>query len=315
VAEFNRRCRESVWKYREEWEKLSQRTAYWLDYSTRMSRTPTTTWKACGGRCARCTSARCCSRAQDPAVLPALRHGVVEPRSRAGIRGHRRSRASTSRSICSTRTASHSKRAGGSSCGRRRRGRSFRTRRLPCIRVAVRRVAQEERCRVDHLLAESRVPAVLGADWRIAGMSSPRTAARRWPVCAIVVRSIGCRIPTKAAMRSSWPRISCRLTMAVASCTWRRVRRGRLRGRPAAWPRIRAARHGARRVLGRDPRSWRRVRQESRRAHHRGASRARRAVEGRYATHAYPHCWRCGTPLLYYARGSWFVRTTRCATT
>ncbi|HKG95576.1 MAG TPA: isoleucine--tRNA ligase [Gemmatimonadaceae bacterium] len=27
-------------------------------------------------------------------------------------------------------------------------------------------------------------------------------------------------------------------------------------------------------------------------------------------THKYPHCWRCGTPLLYYARTSWFVRTT-----
>jgi isoleucyl-tRNA synthetase len=27
-------------------------------------------------------------------------------------------------------------------------------------------------------------------------------------------------------------------------------------------------------------------------------------------THSYPHCWRCGTPLLYYARSSWFVRTT-----
>ena len=27
-------------------------------------------------------------------------------------------------------------------------------------------------------------------------------------------------------------------------------------------------------------------------------------------THAYPHCWRCGTPLLYYARESWFIRTT-----
>jgi isoleucyl-tRNA synthetase len=26
--------------------------------------------------------------------------------------------------------------------------------------------------------------------------------------------------------------------------------------------------------------------------------------------HAYPHCWRCGTPLLYYARDSWFIRTT-----
>ncbi len=26
--------------------------------------------------------------------------------------------------------------------------------------------------------------------------------------------------------------------------------------------------------------------------------------------HPYPHCWRCDTPLLYYARTSWFVRTT-----
>ncbi len=27
-------------------------------------------------------------------------------------------------------------------------------------------------------------------------------------------------------------------------------------------------------------------------------------------THPYPHCWRCRTPLLYYARTSWFIRTT-----
>ena len=26
--------------------------------------------------------------------------------------------------------------------------------------------------------------------------------------------------------------------------------------------------------------------------------------------HSYPHCWRCNTPLLYYARQSWFVKTT-----
>ena len=26
--------------------------------------------------------------------------------------------------------------------------------------------------------------------------------------------------------------------------------------------------------------------------------------------HSYPHCWRCGTPLLYYARSSWFVGTS-----
>ncbi len=26
--------------------------------------------------------------------------------------------------------------------------------------------------------------------------------------------------------------------------------------------------------------------------------------------HSYPHCWRCGTPLLYYAKSSWYIRTT-----
>ena len=26
--------------------------------------------------------------------------------------------------------------------------------------------------------------------------------------------------------------------------------------------------------------------------------------------HAYPHCWRCGTPLLYYAKRAWYARTT-----
>ncbi len=26
--------------------------------------------------------------------------------------------------------------------------------------------------------------------------------------------------------------------------------------------------------------------------------------------HSYPHCWRCGTPLIYYAKRTWYVRTT-----
>ena len=26
--------------------------------------------------------------------------------------------------------------------------------------------------------------------------------------------------------------------------------------------------------------------------------------------HSYPFCWRCDTPLLYYARSSWFIKTT-----
>jgi len=30
-------------------------------------------------------------------------------------------------------------------------------------------------------------------------------------------------------------------------------------------------------------------------------------------THSYPHCWRCKTPLLYYARESWYISTTKFA--
>src|SRR5207302_6279064 len=28
--------------------------------------------------------------------------------------------------------------------------------------------------------------------------------------------------------------------------------------------------------------------------------------------HSYPHCWRCNTPLIYWALTSWFVRTSEC---
>ncbi len=42
------------------------------------------------------------------------------------------------------------------------------------------------------------------------------------------------------------------------------------------------------------------------------ADLGRRGVLYRSETyrHAYPHCWRCGTPLLYYAKPSWYIRTT-----
>ena len=40
-------------------------------------------------------------------------------------------------------------------------------------------------------------------------------------------------------------------------------------------------------------------------------------LEGRHRVHrekpyehSYPHCWRCSTPLLYYAKPSWYIRTT-----
>src|SRR4051812_44254289 len=33
IARFNEMCRESVWRYRADWERLSERIGFWLDYS------------------------------------------------------------------------------------------------------------------------------------------------------------------------------------------------------------------------------------------------------------------------------------------
>ena len=35
-----------------------------------------------------------------------------------------------------------------------------------------------------------------------------------------------------------------------------------------------------------------------------------RLIRAEVLHHPYPHCWRCGTPLLYYATPTWYVRTT-----
>lgn len=40
--------------------------------------------------------------------------------------------------------------------------------------------------------------------------------------------------------------------------------------------------------------------------------RARRVlVKKKTIEHSYPHCWRCQSPLLYYARESWFIKTSK----
>ncbi|HEY7255173.1 MAG TPA: isoleucine--tRNA ligase [Solirubrobacterales bacterium] len=38
--------------------------------------------------------------------------------------------------------------------------------------------------------------------------------------------------------------------------------------------------------------------------------RSGRLLRAEVYEHAYPHCWRCGTPLLYYAMASWYVATS-----
>ena len=57
--------------------------------------------------------------------------------------------------------------------------------------------------------------------------------------------------------------------------------------------------------LGRTVREGRRPRPHRRPRRPRACSSGSRPTSTRY-----PHCWRCGTPLIYWAKPSWFVRTS-----
>ena len=189
-----------------------------------MSRTTTTTSKACGGRCARCTTRDSFSAATR--FSRTVRAAAQRCRAMKSRRGTRtlKIRACTSRWISSTRRATPP-RAGvaASSCGPRRRGHSCRTRRLPCTRSCTtascaRRAASTGRsCSPSHACRPCLVR--IG---RTAGTSYRRTVARSSRDCAIAVRSTGCRFPTKATTRSSSRKILCLPMTAAVSCTCRR---------------------------------------------------------------------------------------------
>ena len=53
-------------------------------------------------------------------------------------------------------------------------------------------------------------------------------------------------------------------------------------------------------------------RQGRRRRPHRGPARpAASCCKAEPYEHSYPHCWRCNTPLLYYAKPSWYIATSQ----
>ena len=51
--------------------------------------------------------------------------------------------------------------------------------------------------------------------------------------------------------------------------------------------------------------------QGRRRRPDRGPAARGRLLRAEDYEHSYPHCWRCGTPLLYYAKPSWYIATSQ----
>ena len=330
VAEFNRRCRESVFKYKDDWEKLSERIGYWLDYDhayiTYTNEYIESVWWALktlfdkglltrGHKilpyCPRCGTALSSHEVaqgyedvQDPSVYVAL--DVVE--------GHpSRSEGSTVRAADFS-SATRTRNDGG------RRILVWTTTPWTLVSnaalavhpdleyVEVRRKGKKE---PNLILAEARLAGVFGADWesrwdvvgRLRGKDMLGWRYRRpfdwleYPEGTnheIVVAGEFVSAEDGSGVVHMSPAFGADDYAAGQKHNLGFLQPVDARGRfPEDLPLV-----GGMFFKEADAPLIEDL--------------MRRGVMWKVAkiTHSYPHCWRCHTPLLYYARGSWFVRTT-----
>lgn len=312
VAEFNRRCRESVFKYRGDWEKLSQRTAYWLDYNdpyvTYSHNFVESVWWALrtlheksllvrGHKilpyCARCGTALSSHEVaqgyddvDDPSVYVAL--DLLDEQGNAPAQRRRILVWTTTpwTLVSNTALAVH-----------------------PTLTYVELRKKTGAEWTI--ILAEARVPGVLGADW-----------ADRWDVTG---QMAGAALSGKRYRRPldwvPYPEEGRHEVIVTEDFVSAEDGSGVVHLAPAFGADDYAAgqRHGlaflqpvtARGEFTDDVPEVGGVFVKQADARIIEVLRERDVLwKATTFTHSYPHCWRCGTPLLYYARGSWFVRTT-----
>ena len=318
VEKFNQLCRDSVWKYRGEWEKLSERIAYWLDYDNPYVTYSTdyveSVWWALATLHARDFLYR------GHKVLPYC------PRCGTALSSHEVAQGYKDVSDPSVYVAFDLIDTDGTPVPRRADGRALRRTLVwtttpwtlvsntalavnPDIDyVELRRKTGDERTVI---LANARVAAVLGEDH-----------ADRWVVVATFrgVEMAGWRyqrpldwvdyppdgahevVVAESFVSAGDGTGIVHMAPAFGADDYAAAQRNRLaflqavdtRGQfPEGTPVV-----GGLGVKAADPLIIDELK--------------RRDVlwKAGTAVHSYPHCWRCGTPLLQYARTSWFVRTT-----
>ena len=323
VERFNQLCRESVWKYKGEWEQLSARIAYWLDYDdpyvTYSNDYVESVWWALGTLfekgllyqghkilpyCPRCGTALSSmevaqgyKNVSDPSLFIALDlvDAGGEVRSGAEGRAMRRILVWTTTPWTLVSNTALAVNPG-----------------LEYVELR-RRVGRQRRAEDDLrtiILAEARVAAVLGEDhadrWeRVASFRGSEMAGWRYrrPLEwvdygegeheLIVAESFVSAEDGTGVVHMS-PAFGADDYAAGQRHGLAFVQPVNARGEfPEGMPVV-----GGRFVKAADPLIIEHLRQSG------------QVWKAGTLEHPYPHCWRCSTPLLYYARGSWFVRTT-----
>lgn len=315
VAEFNRLCRESVWKYKGDWETLSARMGYWLDYDdpyvTYHNEYVQSVWWALktlhtkgllyqGHKilpyCARCGTALSSHElaqgyedVEDPSVYVALDVTEVGGRTTEASGVRRRIIVWTTTPwtlVSNVALAVHPE--------------------LTYLELRKTRVADWT-----IILAEGRAAAVLGADYR-----------DRWETVATLKGSdlIGARY-RRPLDWVDYPEEGVNQVIVGEEFVSAEDGSGVVHMAPAFGADDYAAgrRNGlafvnpvdARGQFAADmPLVGGKFVKDADAAIIEELERRDVLWKAQQFVHSYPHCWRCGTPLLYYARGSWFVRTT-----
>ena len=301
VEPFIQKCKESVWKYKGEWESMSDRIAFWADmenpYVTYENSYIESVWWSL-------------KQIFDKGLLyrghkvvpycPRLRNGAVFARSGAGVPG-----CDGDVHLCPLPRYG---KAGylSSRSGRRRPGRCLRTWRC-CVNP------KEEYAEIkaddgrNYILAKELVPQLFGEGAQILHTVKGE-------------QLVGTSYDPSFAFQKKENK-NCFTVTADSYVTLTRrqrhrahragVRRGRQPRRAHVRPAVCAECERKGRDDGKHP-MGRRVLQTGRSADHAriGTERGLLFKKQEYA-HSYPFCWRCDTPLLYYARSTWFIRMTQ----
>ncbi len=309
VAEFNRRCRDSVFTYRGDWEKLSKRMAYWLDYErpyvTYTNDYVESVWWALS------TMFTKGLLTQGHKILPYC------PRCETALSSHEVAQGYKDVEDPSTYIALD---LVDTSTTMRRRILVWTTTPWTLVSNAALAVhpdldyvelQKKTGAEFTIILAESRIAAVLGADWadrwvRVRALRGSDLVDMRYtrPLDwveypegtnhEIIVGETFVSADDGTGVVHMAPAFGADDYGAGQRHNLSFIQPVDTRGRfPESMPIV-----GGRFIKDADPLIVDELK--------------RRDVlwkDGRFV-HSYPHCWRCGTPLLYYARGSWFVKTT-----
>ena len=311
IAEFNARCREKVLSHVEDWNRLTERIGFWIDlddaYRTLDADYIESVWWALQ---ARSTTRACCTRSSRSSPTARAADRAVQPRARAARRLPGRGRPVGLRPLPGDRAhGAAAARATSCWCGRRRRGR-WSSNAAVAVDPELTYVARAGRRRRVVRAGRGARRARARRGRRRSSTASPALSSRAPPTSRRSRSSPAARTASKGHTVLPGDFVTADdgtgLVHTAIAFGEDDFRLGEQHGLNVINPvRLdgtydeRIGPYAGRYVKDADPDLIEDLRARG------------RLLRAEDYEHSYPHCWRCGTPLLYYAKPSWYIAHQR----